>query len=417
MLAASTAQADAGDGIRTENLQLVPALQLSGAYDSNVFRTADAEAGRAIESAPTTTVEPSLSLQTIDPQTFGFKLDGAVRWEQYFSDQTALENQSGLSTEVNAAGHLNPKGDVSLEIEDFFSRTNEPPNFASGDPINRIFNRAGATVGIHPGARILNAYLSYDWKIYRHEPAYLEDLDRMAHDFTAKGQWKFLPKTSVIVQGDWGIIDYEEEADPDGVVTAIDSQPLRAKGGLSGLITRRLSAQVLAGYGNSMHEEGPSFSGPIGQAQLGYSFGRLSLKNKLMLGYKRGFQDSSIGNYFSLHQVYLRFEQGIIDRKLVFALGGDVEFRDYDGNAEAVEVEDGSATVEIGELSDTRTEGEAAIIGNPTKWLTLKAGYKLTANFTDDEIDANFVDPEQPDQVLLREFVRHYVSVSTQVRY
>jgi hypothetical protein len=423
VLVSLPAAAQPGDGLKSSDgeWKLTPALTLSGAYNSNIFRAGDSETltnvegEPLVEGAPLVTIAPGLTITNPGAKNFLVDADASLKWEQYFGDDVILD-QSGLSAKADLSGTLNPDGDLSLTLDENFTRTNFPSSFGGGETYNWIVNRAGATVGIHPDARILEVDLGYHWWLHAYQSNSLERLDRQEHRFDASIRWRFLPKTSLLAEADYGLVRWKDSANPGSrddiqvpVLTNSNANPLRVQGGLSGLLTRRIAVRALAGYGWSMHEVGPSFDGVIGTAALAYTFGRLDLQNTLEIGYRRDFRDATLGNFYSSHVVFADIDAGLYDRLLSLHLGGRFEMRDYSQNLDGTQGEPGNS------LNDELLVGVAGVRSNIDDWLLIGLEYNLRANLTEDSYSIPSIDGDQLNFV--REYMQHVVTLSTTVQY
>lgn len=417
--------ADPGDGLRSENgWKLVPALSLGASYNSNLFRATPRE-DEPVVHAPRGQIEPSISLGNPDARSLRLKFNGSARWDEYFESlaggqgdgQAAVDGQSGLSAAGNAQATFNPEGDVSLQLSERLSRHNEPPLSRGAEAYNWWQNQAGATLGLHPNDRVLQANLGYDWSWYNYTTDALDDLDRNEHDFRFDGEWRFLPKTSFLAEANYGLTNWEERsrtpARPGigGEIRNVDSRPLRLRGGVSGLLTNRIALRALAGYGWSMHQVDSSFEGIIGEGALAFTFGDLEMENTLEVGYRRDFSDATVGNYYTSHELFAELDQGLFDRYLTAYLGARFQLRNYSFELEEVD-RDAS-----GELRDELLIGRTGLRADPTDWWSFDLAYDLRANFTDDAYSIDAVDPQEPDVAVLREYAQHTVTLTTTFRY
>lgn len=419
VLMASTASAEWGEGVRGGPFVLHPGVSLSAGFDSNLFYSSYGEQG-TVYQAPEGVLEPRLSLHTADPGQWDLSGDAAVSWRQYFSEDQRVASQSGLSAELDATAHWNAEGPFSLRFSEEFRRTHETPNYPSPNSINRIFNQAGVMAGLHPGGRILETYLSYDFDIRRYSDR-LSSLDRDAHHFGWHGHWSFLPKTALVAEADHRRIRYHHEFQGDDSVSPgsrlrnVDSNPVRLLGGVEGLITDRISLGARGGYGWANYEEGPNYENALVRVESSYQFGNLAYDNRLRAGYNWDFSDSTIGNFYTTHRFLLGYEQGFYDNRLRLDVEADAQIRNYselehyDFGTEAGDItlpEDASdflAGVSAGTTYDLR-EG----------W-SVGVRYRFRANFTDDAIQVER--PNVEEELLLRDYTRHHLLLSTQLRY
>ncbi|MGM0557303.1 MAG: outer membrane beta-barrel protein [Myxococcota bacterium] len=418
--APALAFAGPGDGLKAGDLTLVPQLTLSGGYDSNVFRLADEEyEAFTSRGSARGRITPSLDMSTPEDRFFVFNFGSSVTWEQYFNPNATTRSQSGLSTNIGLGAALNKSGNFSLSVDDSFERTNEPPPAPSSESYNRYSNSLGVNFGIHPGARIIESDLSYTWSRYWHETDELEILNRDQHRFGLNTKYNFLPKTGVFLNATYGLIRYDEPTtDPDpastsGVVTNVNSQPLRLTAGVSGLITPRLSVKGSAGYGWAFYDAGDTFAGVIGSAALGYAYGRMDMGNILQLGYKYAFDDFSLGNFYTTHRMFLKWKQNLVEKRL--GLNAEVSFdiRDYSFDPGDVPDLAGGTTYD-----DQLLSAGAGFSYKIKDWWSAGADYQLRWNFTDNEfLFGDPADPETPSIPVLRRYMQHQVFVSTTLRY
>jgi len=406
-MAPSTAWADAGEGLHAGNLSLSPGVTLSGGFDSNVFYLASQEGN---VSSPWVKLVPFLKIETLESQFVNFNLNSQVGWQQYISTLNDVSSQSGLTADVGASAAFNESGAFSFRLEDQLTRTNEPPSEPSPVSYNRTLNRLGATIGIHPGGKVFQHYLSYDWMLYRHDE--LTDINRMIHDFTLKNYWRFLPKTAVVLSGDYQLVRYDTLGRTAGGFTNANSSPLRVTGGLTGLVTNRLAVRLVGGYGWAFYDAADTFKGLLVNAELQYMFGILAENNKLYLGYERNFQDTSIADFASFHRPYAGYEQGFANNRLRLSLKGEAIFRSYVGvPGGTYTVQNGTVTVPAN-LSDALIRGQAGVDFSIYKWWSISLDYQLSSNLTNDRITTT-----TPAGDVLREYVRHNVTFGTTIRY
>lgn len=413
-LTASTAWGEWGEGVRGGPFVVHPGASLSVGFDSNVYYASQDEP-QTLRQAPEGVLEPRLTIETADPDRIDLSADAAVGWRQYFTDDDAVQNQSGLSASADVYSRFNPEGTLSLELSNEFTRTNESPNSAVSRTSNRIFNRSGAMVGLHPGAGLLETYGSYDFSIYRHN--LYSDLDRHTHHFGWDGHWSFLPKTSVTGEVDVRMIRYEQgfrgqNLSPEGRLQNVDSNPVRALGGVEGLITPRITLGLRGGYGWARYEDGPDHSGILARVEASYQFGDVELDNRLRAGYKREFSDSSIGNFYTSHRGIAGYEQGFADNRLRLELQVDAEIRDYSDTGVDSAQSDEFQYEFPDELADMLVGVEAGTRFEIRNGWDIAANYNFRSNFTDDEIVVL-----GPGEDVIRDYQRHHVLLSTEIRY
>lgn len=411
-LVPAIAAAEAGDGLVAGNLTLSPGVSANSAVDTNVFRQSTRDIGSPLLGS-SLQLAPFLNVGTLNPGVTEFAFDGRVAWQQYLNfDDTRLISQSGLTADAGAALTFNRQGAFSFQLEERLQRTNEPPSIPTDVTYNRTHNRLGATAGLHPGGKVFQHYLSYDWNVYLHDE--LTEFNRQVHDFTLKNYWRFLPKTAAVLNADYGLVRYSTPTQQGGLFNNINSNPLRLTGGLSGLITNRLSLRLVAGWGWGFYDAGQSFTGLLTDVQVAYAFGaRASEKNRIYLGYQRDFQDSPIANFATFHRPYAGYMQQLMNERLTIDIRAESMIRDYVGEPEGTFVTEGGGTATIaGGLNDLIFRASTSVDYNLYKWWSLFASYHFTSNFTDDVI---LVDLPATDAV--RDYQRHLVAIGTTFRY
>lgn len=411
-----TAEAEPGEGLKTESMVLSPSLTVTGAYDTNVFRLEPEESpnnDRLV--APILKVTPAFSLRTRDAVDIDFSLDGAVNYEKYFAPDTPqVAAQSGFSGEGGTSLTLNSDGAISFNIHDDIRYRAEPPSMPVARRTGRLYNKAGASIGVHPGDDVLRFDAGYDYELYRYyEDERLLDLDKDEHSFSLEGQYRFLPKTAFVARGDWKLIEYETGQRRDDLPN-IESTPLRIMGGLSGLITRRFSVRLLGGYGHGMYDREDDFQSFIGDFQLAYRLGALDKgsRDSIFIRYERGFEDSTVTNFFAYHRGTAGYHQGVLDNRLELDLKLSIAREDYSDILIDQAVDNGNVAEFPNDLKDTRVIGDAGLTFNATKWLSFTGSYQYDQNITDTNYTytgAAF-DPT-------RAYLRHYFSLSAKAKY
>ena len=391
-----------------------PGLSMSVGFDSNVYYASQQETDQ-VHQSPEGVFEPNLSVAIAEPGVWELWGDAAVGWRQYLTDEERVRSQSGLSANLDLASRWNAEGTASLELSNEFVRTNETPNTASRQASNRVYNRAGATVGLHPGAGLLETYGSYDFALYRHN--LFSDLDRHAHHFGWNLHWSFLPKTAFLAEVDYRAIRYDQEfrgpqVSPEGRLRNVDSDPIRVMAGLDGLVTTRVSLGLRGGYGWARYQEGPDFSGLLAQVEASYQFGDVAFDNRLRAGYERGFRDSSIGNFYTSHRFLTGYEQGFAGNRLRLELEADAQIRDYAPTGiDAAQTEDHEFLFPEA-LSDLLVGVSAATRMEIRKGWDVGVRYSFRSNFTEDQIVVI-----GPGEDVIRDYQRHHVLLSTELRY
>jgi hypothetical protein len=423
----ATGLAGPGDGLQAGSLVVHPRLSLTGEYDTNVFRQNTAETGVSdLPSAPILYIAPGLGIQTDDPQALDLKFDGELVWEQFFGGSNAVGEQTGLTGNAFLGAEINPNGGFSFTIENDFVHNSEEPTVSSATERNWFRNSLGGIIGIHPGDDILRIDLGYHWNINRYYFDTALDLDKQQHVASFDMTWRFLPKTAFVLESDLEVNRYESPT--RGAQTAglgnVDSMPVNVMGGLSGLITRRLSTKLLFGWEWGNYETGDDYSEPIGRAEFAYNWGNLSLDNHIAVHYERSFDDSTLGNFYGIHEVGGEVQQNFFEKAFGLRAGARYILRDYseleapvgptNQNPQYYEVVNAAGSevrIPFG-LNDNILNVNAAIMSDFADWGSLELSYNFWGNFTDDQVNA----PTE-NVTALREFQQHVVQLKATVQY
>ena len=412
---ATPALAEAGDGVKGENFVLHLSASAGTNFNSNLFYQQE-----NTMPALAAVVTPGLSLASVNTDKVALSLDWGLSWTQYLSGERVLLAQSGLSTHLGAAAHFNQAGNVSFRLEENLQRTNEPPNGADAEAINRFNNRLGGIVGIHPGGRALQGYLSYHWNSINFSNANLnlDEANRDEHDIAGKFIWQFRPRTAALIRASYTLVNYDQaERSLIGATTMpnFNSRPLRITAGLNGLILRNVSVDLAAGYGRADYQGGPSYSGFIGNAIFSY-FLRSNEQNKVTLGYTRSFRDSLIGNFVLEDRVELAYIQPLIEDRLSFDLGAFYARRNYNLQPQTASSMFGESLNIPADITDNRYGGGLGLDFTPKKWLSVNGGYSLNANSSDDNVEIISV-VNGRTQLAGRSYLQHIVSASVTATY
>lgn len=409
-LMSAVAFADPGGGLHAGRLTLSPGVTAAGVLDTNLFRTSVSEAGGPV-IAPSVALTPFLTINTDPGAPVSLGFDGRATWQQHIDPGNPIVTaQSGLSADVGADIGVNEEGAFSLRLGDRFQRTNEPPSAPSDVTYNRTLNRLGVTAGVHPGGKVFQHYLSYDWLLFLHDE--LADTNRMIHDLTLKNYWRFLPRTAGVLNADFQIVQYETDARLGGAYANVNSTPLRVTGGLSGLITKRLSVRLLGGYGWSFHQGDTSFNGLLVDTLLTFVFGNLAENNRLFAGYELNFQDSLIAIYARYHRPYVGYEQGIAKQRLRFTSRVEALIRSYVGSPIGSFSGPSGDVVINDALEDFIIRGQAGLTFKVFNWWALSLQYHLITNLTNDVIAVG-----GGAEDVVREYMRHLVTFGTTFKY
>jgi len=336
----ATAPGDIGVRL-SESSVLHVGVSAEAGFDSNVFYSSS----NPVQSAMTRVV-PTFILTNADRQTsFGptgnpvvaiehsapaavmYSLSGSLEYREYLNSSDTVRSQRAFNPTLLGSLAFNTAQSLSLTLSDNFTRVVDPPYIESTDNITRDYNVGSAEVRFAPGGGRLTTTLRYTNFLDNYETARYKASSNMSHDLLLDQSWRWLPKTSLYLQGGVTVIHYLN-ADP----SKHDSLSYRVLGGARGLVTAKVSALLGVGYSNASYDGG--VAGPTGAATLAAMAGigyRASETQNVTLSYVHGFRNSPvIGSFYDLDAVALNVDQTIA-RRLSLGVLGRFEYRRYHG--------------------------------------------------------------------------------------
>jgi hypothetical protein len=363
-----------GIGIRTGDLELHPGIAGEVGYDSNYFlrsdKTGPAPNGATIEnSAPVAPVissvpfriTPSLYISTLGPQrregdyttpepsvAFRAGVNGTYRAfiglanNQSGSETNDITKQDNFGGAADARLDILPGKPFGANIFGTYARV-IMPNVATADP-NLSFTRDDIGVGgefvITPGSGTLDWRLGYQFHDAIFETDAGKPYDNYTHEAFTRGRWRFRPRTALIYDASLRFNNYVNTGAAQNTATSVglaNSDPVRARIGLNGLVTDRFAALAMVGWGATFLDQTitpnqPQYDSVIGQAELKWFLAAspgvaaasdvgLTLSS-IALGYTRDFQQSYLGSYYGSDRGYLKFSYFFAGRALVTVEGG-----------------------------------------------------------------------------------------------
>jgi hypothetical protein len=409
-------------GLDVGGLNLRPVLRLETGYDTNVFYNASSADPR---SSLRLDIVPSLGITTNDARAIDFRSGLNFRWEQYLTrSDEAIRQISGAEADLHLEARFNPRGTVSIRPDVDFRRTNNPSALATGDAYRNNYLAAGLELGLHPGGALRTSRMGISGSLRPYFRSWTfpqrEDINRSAVGGELNLYWNFLPKTALFVQTSVMRSTYAQDAvvstvtSPDGAQNQfatpnVNSTPFRVMGGVKGLLSRRLSAQLGAGYARANYDGGPSIAPFIASTQLRYFATR---RSAVYIGYTRDFTESNLGNYMRFN----RFSAGL--NGLFGNLGTTVEA--YLQLSNYARVEDqlvgGQPLFGTSERQDTLVGGFVDATYSVTRWMALGANYRLEVR--DSNYGAlSFLTSETAGNQVSASYVRHAVNFVLQFSY
>jgi hypothetical protein len=356
-----------GAGVRAGDLELHPSIAGEFGYDSNWFLRSDKMgADNGPPNAPVIPslqlrITPSLYISTLGPQRVSdgeaapappeirFRAGVNATYREFIglSNDPAVTNnpnQNDISQQRSIGGAADARLDILPErpwgaaIFANYGRVVQP-NVATADP-NQSFVRDDVGVGgeivAQPGGGTLDWHFGYQLHDTIFESSLGQPYNNLTHEAFTRGRWKFRPRTALIYDATFRFVSYGDEAAAQKVGLT-NSNPVRARIGLNGLVTERFAALAVVGWGASFYDTSqltvlPQYDSVIGQAELKWFLtaspgiaqaSQLTLAlSTIALGYTRDFTNSYLGNFYGTDRGYLRFDYFFGGRALVSLTGG-----------------------------------------------------------------------------------------------
>ena len=246
------AQAAPGDGIRLGGAEarLHPFIDLETRYDSNVNYS---QSNQAIADL-ILHVRPGLELQA-PSDVAAVEFSGALDWAQYMGVNGDTSKLSNLYGTAGLAALFNRQGSVSPRLDNSFDRAPSTTSLAAAS-VAVVSNRntLALSVPYKPGGGALVFAANAKWStetfgeylpLSSAQKAALADFAYDEYRVGGEVQWRFLPRTSGVLQADYL-----------SRVPRASNRPDEATGfdviaGVTGLMTQRIAATAKVGYGST----------------------------------------------------------------------------------------------------------------------------------------------------------------------
>lgn len=333
--------------VKGESVSLAPRFSLSSSYDTNVFYEADPEPTGAVPNDGwMMKLGGGLLLKNRHRSSVDLTLDTSMAYRHYLQiddeggriRQEVIDNRNTIDfIKGDASALFGVRNPIKLKLSDQLSYIERPAYENTLYGFERLTNRARALAIFAPGSSGLDGPLSITAGYELFLVTFLNDKqslqiqgrsEKVANALILETKWRFLPKNYLIFDLKFGSNDYnnfqpEEGQSPDAESLSRDSTPLRVQAGLSGLLSPRFSIFLKAGYANTYHKTGDSYSGFIALTELTYQWQPIF---NLSVGYQRDAQDSGFSNFYTLNRLFLK---GKLNISQDISLGGDLSYDEY----------------------------------------------------------------------------------------
>ncbi len=321
-----------GIGIRTGNFELHPGVALEAGYDSNYFlRPGGTDAREDKVAVFRLRLTPSLSLSTLGERRRNAVAPGAapefvMRASLWGSYNELVAADSQYSEEVSDQRHFDagiglkadiaPAARIGGDLYGDFIRTAEPSKeLGPAVAFDRGLIRGGAGLTYRPGGGLFEWRLGYELRINYFETDPYLVYDNYWQAVMTRGRWRFLPRTAILYDAEYGWVRYTNRQTPQN-----DGEDIQVRGGLNGLITNRFAFLALLGWNSSFFvdrgvHQAQNYDGLVAHGELKWfllappsgNSAAVGLSS-IAAGYVRNFSTSYLGSFYIRDRGYAKFD-------------------------------------------------------------------------------------------------------------
>ncbi|MBS2027977.1 MAG: outer membrane beta-barrel protein [Deltaproteobacteria bacterium] len=339
---------------------------------------------------------PGIKLDIPSPN-LSINLGAALEYLVYAGLSTGTASSlDRLQTECNLDLGILRGSIVSFDLGDHLTRSNQTTDVGLPFGALSLYNDARAAITIAPGGGSLTISPGYHFMVEGFSalgnitntsgnsavPSDLSALNYIQHRITLENRWRFLPKTAVLLDGEYNIRNYNSDVGTAGTGN-VNINYVKATTGVTGLVTPHFSTVLRLGW--AVDTAAGSFNSIIGQLEGTYLANETS---QVRLGFLRNFEPVSFP-YVSYEddRGYLQGRLGAFGRLTVNAqvMVDYLGFRGGQARNDLVFTAGAGADFEV------------------TRWFIVSAGDSFTTRASDlkgDPIDAGL--NLSSDQVYLR---------------
>lgn len=384
-----------GAGVRVGDFELHPGIGAEFGYDSNVFNASGQAVGPGgpipIHGAPILRITPHLFFSTLSgaraavggntPPALAFSGGLQASYYHWFADYPGqLDNLEG---DLLLHLDINPSRPFAVQLDERFTRTVRPyaDNFGAVAPnYGRNTNVVGATAIFSTSGGVLSGRLGYNFAYDFFDSSGFNAANNFDHNIVLGATYRFLPRTAIVYDLN---LDYLTYQGGGGMASTLLVPGFRVatRVGLNGVITTRLSASAMIGYGAGFFSDVrvADYESLIAQLELRW---QISEAARLALGYDRAFFPSFVGQFVRRDRGYLNFQLLLSGQ---FLLGAEVAVGLFDFGTPL-----NFAGAPLGSTPGGNTaRSDVMLIGSLfaeyrfTAWLGLNATVRYTGDFTD----------------------------------
>lgn len=298
-------EARAGDGLKMGPGRLKLGVEVETRYDS---QAGTGIYGNLRNPGDLIGVARAVAQLDVEGSSTRVNLAGGIDWNEYLGLSTsATKGLSFLGATLKGGVFFNPAGRVSLELTTDLDRSDRVNNPVFGLGVLGLRNVNRARLRFRPGGGALELGTFYEFAadLYTRQavpkdprnpsglcasdptcnPDMAAAFNALNHRVGVDLKWRFLPKTGLTLEADYGRRDYAYGSE---FFPSTGARPIRALAGIGTLLTTRLSFAVRGGYQGMLFTEEvvPTVHSWLGQAELGY---RLTQTFQVRIGFDRSF--------------------------------------------------------------------------------------------------------------------------------
>jgi hypothetical protein len=331
-----------GIGIRTGDLEIHPGLAGEFGYDSNYFLR-DSTHEQPVIDTLRLRLTGSLSVSTISPQRreaegggeppkVTFRAGVAASYSEFFATKSQYVDALREQRHVGATGTLQltilPQKPVGGDMYADFVRVPQPSNNPDFN-FNRFTTRFGGGITWAPGGGMFDWRFGYQYTLTYFEQDTFRNLGNHTNEVNTRGRWRFLPRTAFLYDASVGFVrnDYSTPGQ-------LNSDPVRARVGVNGLVTSSFALLAMVGWGASFYQPvpgAPQFDSVLAQAELKWFItpnpgldptGAGLTLSSVALGFTRDFYNSYLGTFYTRNRGYANLSTFFSQRMLLVIDGG-----------------------------------------------------------------------------------------------
>lgn len=340
--------------IHIGTLEIHPFASIEQKYDDNIFLEPKKEENEDWITA--TGVGFGLKMPLVPDREDDFTFQ--AKYGANFIAYRDYTRQNRVDHNISALIDCKFSNDFTFKIEDDFQKTAERSNSEITFLEKRFRNITQAVLGY------MREKIGFDfgYKNIRDNYNNLNNLDRYEHVFTTTGYYRFLPKTSIFGEYNFGRIIYDNNN------TNSDSRYHQYRLGIKGQIAPKLSGVAKAGYRQTDYKntDKKNFKGFATFVNVTYD---LKERTVLNIYAERSSEEStySTNSYFEYNKIGLKVDHELLDR-LFLVSAGNYEFNKYPD-----ETTEDSITAK---RKDKIWSGSIGLRYEIKEWASLETGYE-----------------------------------------